>query len=275
MEDKRFNTGETQEELRSKYNPNGSTLRKAQLRMLEILDYVAGICETNGLTYWLSGGTLLGAFRHGGFIPWDDDLDIEMPKEDYLKLRRILLQNKDSRFQLQDHSTDSNYYYAYPKVRDTKSICTSTIDTDDKLWNMKGVWIDIFVLDRIPVPVQKFSWYAYSFGRRYLTVKKNPVFSLLQHLRYHFCYKALFPVLNAISQICKPDYLTVCLGSEYPDKRRLEEVCESTKLKFEHGEYSVPAGYEDILQRMYKFDYHLLPPPEQRGGHFMKIEFLD
>ena len=67
----------------SKYNGEGTMLRKAQLRMLDILIAVDKICRKHNIPYWLDYGTLLGAVRHGGFIPWDDDLDISMMKEDY------------------------------------------------------------------------------------------------------------------------------------------------------------------------------------------------
>ena len=68
--------------LRDKYSPYGSPLRRQQMRMLEILLEIDRICKRHGIQYWLSSGTLIGAARHGGFIPWDDDLDIEMMRED-------------------------------------------------------------------------------------------------------------------------------------------------------------------------------------------------
>jgi hypothetical protein len=72
----------TNEELRERYNPEGSLLRRQQTRMLEILLEVDRICQKHDIRYWLSSGTLIGALRHDGFIPWDDDLDIEMMRED-------------------------------------------------------------------------------------------------------------------------------------------------------------------------------------------------
>ena len=71
-----------QQQLRERFNPEGSMLRKQQQRMLEILLHIDEVCTEHNIKYWLSSGTLLGAVRHGGFIPWDDDLDIEMLKED-------------------------------------------------------------------------------------------------------------------------------------------------------------------------------------------------
>lgn len=74
--------------LRQKFNPDGSDLRKAQLRMLELLIFLDGVCRENKLTYWLDSGTLIGAARHGGFIPWDDDIDVCMMRKDAYHLKK-------------------------------------------------------------------------------------------------------------------------------------------------------------------------------------------
>ena len=81
---------EMNEELRARFNPEGSLLRRQQMRMLEILLEVDKICKRHNIPYWLSSGTLIGAMRHDGFIPWDDDLDIEMMRTDYLRLMKVL-----------------------------------------------------------------------------------------------------------------------------------------------------------------------------------------
>ena len=134
------------EELRKKYNPEGSAVREAQLRMLDILVYISELCENNGLRYWLAGGTLLGAYRHAGFIPWDDDLDIEMLLEDMIKLKEIMLENPSKDYIFQDHSTDPYYFYSYSKIRDTHSLCESD-SPDERFFKYKGVWVDIFPLE--------------------------------------------------------------------------------------------------------------------------------
>ena len=72
------------------YNFEGSTLRKDQMKMLEALKAFARICKENDIKWWLCSGTLLGAARHGGFIPWDDDMDVTMLKEDYVKLEKVM-----------------------------------------------------------------------------------------------------------------------------------------------------------------------------------------
>ena len=105
-------------ELKYKYNPEGSILRKQQMVMLHILENVAKICDDNNIDYWLSSGTLLGAYRHGGFIPWDDDLDIMILRKDLKRFREVMIKSLPADMVLQDHSTDSDYYHPYLKIRD-------------------------------------------------------------------------------------------------------------------------------------------------------------
>ena len=106
---------ELQLKLRERFNPEGSMLRRQQQRMLDILLYVDKVCRENDIRYWLSSGTLLGAVRHGGFIPWDDDLDIEMLKEDYEKFMRVFVDNDD--YVLQTRHNDKYYLLPFAKLR--------------------------------------------------------------------------------------------------------------------------------------------------------------
>ncbi|HBA13371.1 MAG TPA: LicD family protein, partial [Bacteroidales bacterium] len=94
-----------QSELNKKYNPEGSPLRNQQLHVLDILVLFDKICRENGIDYWLHGGTLLGAVRHGGFIPWDDDVDVCIKAVDYRKFRKVFLRNLPKRYRLVDYRT--------------------------------------------------------------------------------------------------------------------------------------------------------------------------
>ena len=132
----------------SHYNPEGSTLRRAQLRMLEILKVVDDICTKHGIQYTLDGGTLIGAVRHGGFIPWDDDIDINVTREDLAKLRKILPRELPSHLVYQDYFTDPYYPTLIAKVRERDSYMYEEPCTD-KL-KEKGIFIDIIPIEEVP-----------------------------------------------------------------------------------------------------------------------------
>ena len=114
------------EALRKRFNPDGSLLRRQQLRMLEMLVEVDRICRRHGIRYWLSSGTLIGAARHKGFIPWDDDLDIEMLLPDYRRLMKVLPKELPDTMRLQSINTDRHYFFFFAKLRDRRSLLEET-----------------------------------------------------------------------------------------------------------------------------------------------------
>ncbi|MCD7712779.1 MAG: LicD family protein [Firmicutes bacterium] len=118
-------------------------LRACQLRQVELLCHVRNICEKHGLQYWLDGGTLLGAVRHKGFIPWDDDLDIVMPQEDLQKFITIAQQELSQDIFLQTAETDPSTPHLFAKLRDMNSLFIEFRD-DFKEEYQKGIYLDIF-----------------------------------------------------------------------------------------------------------------------------------
>lgn len=123
-----------------------TSLRKLQLAELETLKEFVKICKKHNLTYYISGGTYLGAVRHKGFIPWDDDMDIAMPRTDFEKFL-TLSREIDNQFKLVTFENDKNYNWYPPKLRNKKVQvkCTSTKNSQ-----VEDAWIDIFPLDGMP-----------------------------------------------------------------------------------------------------------------------------
>lgn len=118
-------------------------LRQLQLTELSILQDFDIFCKENKINYFLNGGTLLGAVRHKGFIPWDDDIDVQMPYYDYLKFRK-LVKNLPDKYFFQDYQTDPNWYRPHAKIRlkNTAMIENNFISYDIN----HGIWIDIFII---------------------------------------------------------------------------------------------------------------------------------
>ena len=259
--------------LQLKYNAEGTTLRRSQLRMLEILHYVAKLCDENDLKYWLTDGTLLGAYRHKGFIPWDDDLDIGMMRKDMLKLREIIQEDSDSNFIFQDHTTDSHYYYSYPKIRDKYSVCESDV-AEETMFKYKGIWIDIFPFEESDVHIQKLAFYTNTYGRRFLTTKN--CLHYVANIRYYLNEFLLFPCLRLLSKTVKRKRVCLnrSLGCEYFYPQKKEDLFPLSKLEFENSFFCVPHHTSEVLIGLYGKNFNEIPPENNRINHKLKVSFL-
>ena len=140
-------TEQQAQQLKEKYNPEGSTLRRNQQEMLQILKALAKILDENNIQWWLSSGTLLGAARHKGFIPWDDDVDIVMLKEDFKRLEKILCAMQDKEFAYRCMRTDIEHVTIFSKfIRREGRINSKNPRLDYYKWT--GLWIDIFAIEK-------------------------------------------------------------------------------------------------------------------------------
>lgn len=119
--------------------------KKMKEHLLMMFSWFHDICEENQLRYYVLGGTMLGAVRHGGFIPWDDDIDVGMPRQDYIRLAQLMKKaEKAERYILETPDTDaSDYFYLYSKIYDT----TTTLIENRHPEIKRGLYIDIFPLD--------------------------------------------------------------------------------------------------------------------------------
>lgn len=119
-------------------------LSALQCRLLSMLSWFDGICRDNNIRYYVIGGTMLGAMRHSGFIPWDDDVDVAIPREDYDKLENVICCNRQSQYILETvYSDEKNYCFPYSKIYDT----TTTLIERTRYPLKRGIFIDVFPLD--------------------------------------------------------------------------------------------------------------------------------
>lgn len=264
-------------ELRQRYNPDGSDLRDLQLKMLDILRIVTDICDRHNLPYWLSGGTLLGAVVHDGFIPWDDDIDIEMLRSDYKKLLKILPEELPDHLYLQTPK-EKWYTLLFSKVRDRNSIVYMK-DEDTSRYAVKGFYVDIAPVERSYMWMKKLL--DSLFGRAFRRIKRGQPFRSTRYLLEYSTSLILYPVSSlfvlvarGICSVMKPNTLVYSYGINARHGQKIEDILPISKILFEGKEFSAPHNPHNYLFSQYKCDYTVIPPESGRPQHFEKVEFL-
>lgn len=262
-------------------------MRKIELEerkklQLDILLKVHEFCEQNNITYFLSSGTLIGAVRHNGYIPWDDDIDIAMPRPDYERFAEIF----DSRqYKFTDMWRDSTFPYVFGKVFDTRTLLKEQAKTYPNL----GINIDVFPLDglssnKVVRKLNLFILGRFIYLRNVKFISTEEVSNKLKR----FCYYLLKVFLlfwsrTSLTAIVyglqtkykwEKSYYVSSLGSSN------ERVCgekewftHPEKTLFEGHRFTIPAGYDNWLRLIYG-DYMKLPPKEKQVlGHCVEAYY--
>lgn len=261
-----------QQELRARFNPEGSLLRRQQLRMLDLLEAVDQICRKHHIPYWLSSGTLLGAIRHQGFIPWDDDLDIEMLRSDYFRLLEVLPKELPENMVLQTQETDTYYILPYAKVRDKKSYLEE-LCAYDRVWKYRGIYIDIFPLELVPYP---FAWISRHLqGQIYNQLNNSNLTEDTIKRRileiYKFNARVSFPLQRLFTKCLPVKAYRQSFGSCYHTPCYLKEVFPLEEAEFEGKKFFVPHDTDAMLRRRYG-NYWELPNVDELHPHYSKLE---
>lgn len=262
-------------ELRKRFNPDGSVLRRQQLRMLDMLKFIDDVCKKHDIKYWLSSGTLLGAVRHGGFIPWDDDLDIEMLKGDYRKLMKILRKMNDERYVLQTHETDPDYIYPYAKLRDRHSLVKDH-NIYEKRYKYNGIFIDIFPLEpSSSLALSKTANFLQFFFLSRIALLHNKFLrKCLFPVAYAVVRHVLHPCISFLSKIGAKGQLRHAQGSFFWNVRNVEDIFPLQSMDFEGTPLPVPCHVDRYLSKLYG-DYMTLPDLDGIEPHLSEIEFKD
>jgi lipopolysaccharide cholinephosphotransferase len=264
------------------------TLHEMQEIELSLLKKLKKVCTENNIRYYLDGGTLLGAVRHKGFIPWDDDIDVFIPRNDYQRLISLFSENQvDSNIKLLSMYHTPDYYYLYAKLVDTR---TKLIEKNVLEISDLGVFIDIFPLDGFPdsdmetVQIHKkvmtllnFRWKVTS--KIWYRSKYWPI-TLLKRVYDLFIKRIGFKKTNEKIDSIITQYRfdeSTYVGSFISGKGLLSKTPKSyfqniEMRQFEDDTFTIPAAYHEYLTQIYG-DYMELPPFNQRITHHKNIAF--
>lgn len=260
--------------LRQRFAPEGSTLWRQQQRMLKMMVWLDDVCRRHRIPYWLGSGTLLGAVRHGGFIPWDDDVDIEFRREDYPRLLQVLTQETaGTDYALQTHDTDPGYFFTYAKLRDRRSRLQEQTGYD-RIFTYQGIYLDLFVLEPMAKPLHWLS--NRTFGIIY-KVLRNPEYNTQQLIRktdsiYRVNMRFVFPLLRLLSRLFSPRLLTYSPGIPFESQRDPAELFPLSTVVFEGHRFSAPHNPEAYLRRMFG-NWQRLPDIDKISTHTARLEF--
>lgn len=260
----------------SHYNAPGTQLRAAQLRMLDILIEIDRICKKHDICYWIDFGTLLGAVRHGGFIPWDDDIDVSMPSKDYNKFMKIAPEELDKKYLFQTEQTDPgcNIKNGKCKIRDIKSLDIQVDDVFDSNY-CKGLSVDVFEVIEYPDISKKtfrffYKWitkttHFYNANRRvnFPNIVRYFVFPIIRYglMGLWFLFYAWRPKRKIQQPLC---------NILYGDSTYIENIYPLTKIEFEGHMFPAPGNPNARMHDIFG-DYMQIPPAEKRRVHSLYL----
>lgn len=259
-------------------------LNKLHSDILSVMDEIDRICRKYDLKYYLIGGTLLGAVRHGGFIPWDDDLDIVMPREDMNKFIDIAAQELQKEFQLEWFTSKKYYYQYFPKVSLKNTVFYQSGLTE---CCQSGIFVDVFPLDLSPTYTpwldrqKKFIRNLYGIRTARYSTPKTPKLKSYTFLSYLLGANILDylsnRVLNNVASRGKQCYAN--FGSQYLLKKQtmpVEWYGEGVDILFNGHTYVAPVEKEKILNSIFGERYMQLPPIDKRRTHYPSwVKFSD
>ena len=258
-------------------------LKKIQIK---ILDNIDSFCKKHNINYWIDCGTLLGAIRHKGYIPWDDDIDVGMLRDDYDKF--LELYNKEnSRYKLFAAEIDKDYYFQFGKVIDTNTIL---YEPDPETGIKIGVYVDVFVYDNAPDDdklvkemYDKRDYYnkfriAQLFPKLYdKTSLKKRIMRFFLNIYLKFLPKNYYNKKCIANSKRYVKENTKRVGNFTSDVRIAvdKHVFDSfIDVEFEKKMYKAPVGYDEWLKAFYK-DYMKLPPKEKQvSSHKFKAYYV-
>jgi len=254
-------------------------ISEIQQMELGIMEYIHEVCHKIGVKYFLAYGSLIGAVRHQGFIPWDDDMDICMLRDDYEKLQNYLIAHPDERYEVMSYKNNVNYVYPFMKIQDNQ---TYLVEEDVRIDSNMGIYVDIFPVDgyeddqafkdKMTKIIKKRQLSCYTF--KGITNTKSVVNSMIRYISVIiFYFTNTNKYVSQIDELAKSrkvedyelvDYVVYKDMNKPVWKREWLEQVEAGS--FEGKEFMIPKHYHEILTSDYG-NYMQLPPVEQQVSH--------
>ena len=265
-------------------------LRALQKTLLVILDDILSVCASEGIEYALGGGSALGACRHQGFIPWDDDLDINMSRADWSRFRAAFIARFGEKYAIYEPSAPKDYALAFPRIRLRG---TRVVTREDLLASNvePGAFIDVFLFENVPDNALLRHIHAFGslalgflyscrkqFFERHLLRKWGMNSASFRLKRVIGFFLAVLPLgfwtrvwdkWNSVSSNACSHFVTCPVGRKHylGELAPRTEMAGTRPLTFEGRSVCVPAGLEHYLTRLYGANYMTPPPPEKRERH--------
>ncbi len=254
--------------------------REMQRIALDALKYFASFCEKHNLRYFLAGGSLIGAIRNHGFIPWDDDIDICMPRNDYQKFLELSEEDSQSHYEILTPYKKKYCIYTYMKFYDSRTVL---IDLPDTVKYPLGVYLDVYPVDGLPESMAESD-------RLYKNIRRLISLHFLFNARYkiyiqksNIVKKLVGYAIGVIGKLFIGNYFFNRLDREARkrdfdksryvgrlvagkgSKERILNDCFSAyvRVRFEDGIFNAPQCYHQYLSNLYG-DYMELPPEQER-----------
>lgn len=260
-------------------------LRKMQLIQLEIFEDFDRVCRKNNIKYIMDAGTLLGAIRYGGFIPWDDDIDIRMLRSEYEKFCKIAADELSDNIYFQNYRNDSKYPWIYSKVRmkGTRAVRVG----QEKVGMRDGVFIDIFPCDGVPSDPDEHKKHSktaqfcrkvlYARVARYSKQKfyERLLWSFVCIIPKKFIYRKVESLAKKYNE--KNCDKVGCIGWHAPkdvNGFKMEYFTELTDLEFEGKMFLAPKDWDGFLRYSFGDDY-MTPPPVDKQTTNSPLSYYD
>lgn len=261
-----------------------TSLKETQKILTNLLAEFDKLCQKYDLKYSIVFGTLLGAIRHQGFIPWDNDIDVAMPREDYEKL--LSLKYNDGRYEVKSYRYSKKYHYIFSKFSDNNTFIEEPENDGQDL----GLWIDIFPFDYIDTNYyeknletidKKMKTYPKLYSKFGPNINKKNSELEFKKVLAKYAHKIVLPFANNILSIFEKHIISLkgdmCVlyfhnFSGIKTSFLKSEWNNLTRVKFENIEVTAFKNYDKILKNQFG-DYMTLPPKDERVSHQLKAYY--